>query len=77
LGLFFFPFRRRYSRLQRILPAFILAVLLGAMSGCGAPADTGGTPPGVYNVSVTSTFSGYGATLTHSAPFTLTVKSLF
>jgi len=70
-------FRRRSARLRRMLPAFILAALLGTMSGCGAPTDAGGTPPGVYNVSVNATFSGYGATLTHSAQFTLTVKSLF
>jgi hypothetical protein len=77
LGLFLFFYRRRSSRLRRMLPAFILAALLGAMSGCGAPTDAGGTTPGVYNVSVNATFTGYGATLTHSAQFTLTVKSLF
>lgn len=77
LGLLLFSFRRRSSRLLRMFPAFILAALLGAMSGCGAPTVTGGTPPGVYNVSVNATFSGNGATLTHSAQFTLTVKSLF
>jgi hypothetical protein len=77
LGLLLFSFRRRSARLRRMLPAFILAALLGAMSGCGAPTDAGGTPPGVYNVSVNATFSGSGATLTHSAQFTLTVKSLF
>jgi hypothetical protein len=77
LGLLLFSFRRRSARLRRILPAFILVALLGALSGCGAPTDTGGTTPGVYNVSVNATFSGYGATLTHSAQFTLTVQSLF
>ncbi len=40
-------------------------------------SDTGGTTAGVYNISVDATYSGYGATLTHSAPFTLTVESLF
>jgi hypothetical protein len=80
LALILIPFGipiRRSSRLRRMLPAFILAALLGAMSACGAPTDTGGTLPGVYNVSVNATFSGFGATLSHSAQFSLTVKSLF
>jgi hypothetical protein len=47
------------------------------MSSCSAPKDTGGTAPGVYNVSINATYSGYGATFTHSAQFTLTVQSLF
>ena len=76
LALILIPVRRRSSRLWRMLPVFILAVLLAVMNGCGAPNDTGGTPPGVYTISVDATFSGYGATLTHSAPITLTVKSL-
>jgi hypothetical protein len=71
------PFRRRSSRLLRMLSAFLLVALLAGITGCGAPSDTGGTPPGVYNISINATFSGYGATLTHSAQFSLTVKSLF
>ena len=71
------PFRRRSSRLRRILSVLALAALLAVMNGCGAPHDSGGTPAGVYKISIDATFSGFGATLTQSAPFTLTVRSLF
>jgi len=77
LALIFIPFRRRSSQLQRIFGAFSLAVLFAVMNGCGTPTDVGGTPPGVYNIVINATFSEYGATLTHSTVFTLTVKSLF
>jgi len=76
-ALIFIPFRRRSSRRRRILSVLVLGAVFVVMSGCGAPDDSGGTPPGVYNISVDATYSGYGATLTHSAPFTLTVHSLF
>jgi hypothetical protein len=72
------PFRRRSSRLRRLLSILALAAMLSVMNGCGGPNDqSGGTPAGVYPISVDATYSGYGATLTHSAPFTLTVQSLF
>jgi len=72
------PFRRRSSRLRRLLSLLAVAAVLSAMSGCGGPSDpSGGTPAGVYNISVDATYSGFGATLTHSATFSLTVQSLF
>ena len=74
---FAIPFRRRSAWLRRILSLFALAASLGVMSGCGAPNDAGGTPAGIYNIAIDATFSGYGATLTHGASFTLTVQSLF
>ena len=77
LALFLIPFRRVSRRLRRILSAVVLAALFTAMNGCGAPSDTGGTPQGVYTFLVSATYSGYGATLTQSANFTLTVKPLF
>jgi hypothetical protein len=70
-------FSRRSLRLRRMLSVVILGAALAAMSSCSAPKDTGGTPPGVYNISISATYSGYGATLTQSAQFTLTVRSLF
>ena len=77
LALILIPFGRRSLRLRSLLPVFVLAALLAVISGCGAPNDTGGTPPGVYNISIEATYAGYGATFTHSAQFTLTVQSFF
>jgi hypothetical protein len=77
LALILVPFRRMSRWLRRILSAIFLAALLTVMNGCGAPSDTGGTPQGVYTFLVSATYSGYGATITHSADFTLTVKPLF
>jgi hypothetical protein len=74
---FGFPFSRRSSRLRRMLIVVMLGVVFTVISSCSAPKDSGGTTPGVYNVSVSATYSGYGATFTHSAQFTLTVQSLF
>lgn len=80
LGLFVAPFGRRSSRLRRILGAFLLvalAITIAPINGCGAPKDTGGTPPAMYNISIDGTFSMSGYTQTHSSTVTLTVKSLF
>lgn len=71
------PFSRRSSRLRRMLSVAILGIAFAVMSSCSAPKDTGGTTPGVYVVSINATYSGYGATFTQSAQFTLTVQSLF
>ena len=71
------PFSQRSTRLRRMLSVAILGIAFAVMSSCSAPKDTGGTAPGVYNVSINATYSGYGATFTHSAQFTLTVQSLF
>jgi hypothetical protein len=71
-------FRRRRSLLAKMLGMFLVAGVLfaaaGMLTGCGSPTDTGGTPPGVYQVAVTATTTGSGTVLTHSAPVTLTVK---
>jgi parallel beta-helix repeat protein len=71
------PFNRRSSRTRCMLSIAILGIAFTVMSSCSAPKDSGGTTPGVYNVSINATYSGYGATFTHSADFTLTVQSLF
>jgi parallel beta-helix repeat protein len=71
------PFSRRSSRLRRMLFLVILGAVFAAISSCSAPNDSGGTTPGVYNIAISATYSGYGATFTHSAQFALTVKSLF
>ncbi len=71
------PFIPRSSRLRRMMFVIILGAAFAMMSGCGAPKDTGGTTPGIYNISISATYSGYGATFTHSTQFTLTVQSLF
>jgi hypothetical protein len=60
-----------------MLIVVMLGIVFTVISSCSAPKDSGGTTPGVYNVSVSATYSGYGATFTHSAQFTLTVQSLF
>jgi parallel beta-helix repeat protein len=70
-------FSRRSSRLRRMLIVIMLGIVFTVISSCSAPKDSGGTTPGVYDISVTATYSGYGATFAHSAQFTLTVKSLF
>ncbi len=71
--------RRRRGLLAKMLAVFLTANVLlaaaGMLAGCGSPTDTGGTPPGVYQVAVTATTTGSGAALTHSVPVTLTVKS--
>ncbi len=71
-----FPRRLRAPRAFLImLFGLLLAATLGA---CGGPGPAGGgTPPGVYNVAVTGTASQMDATLSHSVPIALTVKSFF
>lgn len=73
-------FRRRRGLLAKMLCVFLAANILiaaaGMLAGCGSPpGDTGGTPPGVYQVVVTAATTGSGTALTHSVPLTLTVKS--
>jgi Bacterial Ig-like domain (group 3)/Right handed beta helix region len=71
-GMFFLPRRRRFIWLATIL----MAVL--GFSGCGNnPQIAGGTPPGVYKVTVTAHTPASGPQLQHSVDLNLTVKSLF
>jgi len=75
MALLVLPFRLRRSR---FLMAALLMVGLGAVTGCGAGPVTGGTPPGVYNISVNATYAPNGqALVVQSAVVKLTVKSLF
>ncbi|MGH9585818.1 MAG: Ig-like domain-containing protein, partial [Acidobacteriaceae bacterium] len=72
--------RRRRGLLAKMLAVFLAVNILfaaaGMLAGCGAPPGAaGGTPPGVYQVSVTATTTGSGTALAHSARVTLTVKS--
>lgn len=70
----FLPGRRRRSILACVA---LLGVLLSA-GGCGSPAPiAGGTPPGVYSVTVTAAYPGQSPVIAHSAVLQLTVKSLF
>ena len=65
-------FRRR-RRFLSGLAVLLLAVAIG-ISACGSPSPiSAGTPPGTYHVAITAKASE----ISHSAPFTLTVKSLF
>jgi hypothetical protein len=72
LALFVLP---RRMRLTKVFLMMVLGMLLAStMGACGGPGPvTGGTPPGIYNVSVTGTASP----LSHSATVKLTVKSFF
>jgi hypothetical protein len=72
LALFVFPRRMRWPKVFLMM---LLGILLAStMGACGGPGPaTGGTPPGIYNISVTGTASP----LSHSATVKLTVKSFF
>ena len=71
-GLFLLPRRRRLVWLALIAAAFL------GFSGCGSsPQIAGGTPPGVYTITVIAQTSATGPQLQHSTNVTLTVKSLF
>ena len=70
------PFRLRRSRF--LLAALLMVGMGGIITGCGAGPVTGGTPPGVYSVSVNATYSANGqALVVQSAVVKLTVKTLF
>jgi Bacterial Ig-like domain (group 3)/FG-GAP-like repeat/FG-GAP repeat len=69
---------RRLRRRAILLSLLTLAIVTGAISGCGTTGPiTGGTPPGTYNVTIAATASQSGQTLSHSATVKLAVKSLF
>ncbi len=70
----FVPDRRRRSLFASLA---LLCVFLAA-GGCGSPTPiAGGTPPGVYPITVTAAYPGQYPVIEHSAVFNLTVKSLF
>jgi hypothetical protein len=76
-GLMLFVLPRRSLIRGWIVGLFAVCALLGITS-CGTPAPiAGGTPPGSYKIAITADDSVPGVQLEHSAPFTLTVKSLF
>ena len=73
LSFFLLPGFRRRRRFLSGLAVLLLAVAIG-ISACGSPSPiSAGTPPGTYHVAITAKASE----ISHSAPFTLTVKSLF
>lgn len=74
LAVFFVPRRWRRGLWMSLLRVFILTTL----SGCSSPSPiVGGTPPGIYQISITGTYTAPTPPLTHSAVAGLTVKSLF
>ncbi len=74
LVLFFLPRRQR----RRFLMLLLLAWAATTFSACGGVGTlAGGTPPGIYTITVTAQASNAGQQLAHSYPITLTVKSLF
>jgi hypothetical protein len=76
LALLMLPFRLRRSRL--LMAALLMVGMGGMLTGCGAGPVTGGTPPGVYNISVNATYTANGqALVVQSAVVKLTVKTLF
>jgi hypothetical protein len=79
LTLLLLPGSKRRRRFLANLSLVLLTIAASiGMTGCASPKPiTGGTPPGVYSVSVTATAPGGATALTHSAVVTLTVKSLF
>jgi hypothetical protein len=71
-AIFLLPRRRPFVWFALIVVAFL------GFSGCGSPPQiAGGTPPGVYTITVTAQTSASGPLLQHSTNLTLTVKSLF
>lgn len=75
--LLFFPLAGRRRRILRYFALLALAVVLAAVSACGAHPVAGGTAPGAYPIHVTGTYAADGQSISHSAAVTLTVKSLF
>jgi hypothetical protein len=66
-----------HLRGRKTLGAVLGVISLLGLSGCGAGPITGGTPTGVYNITVTGYFSQSGQTVVHSSTVQLIVKSLF
>ena len=70
--------KRRRSLLIGLSAVLLTVGLVTGTTGCGSENSiTGGTAPGIYQVSVTATATGSGPALAHSAVVTVTVKSLF
>jgi hypothetical protein len=79
LILLLLPGWRRRRGILLGLSLLLLAVGVPlAITGCASTNPiTGGTPPGIYQVSVAASTTGTGTTITHSSVVTLSVKSLF
>lgn len=74
LAVFLVPRRWKRGLWMSLLGVFILTTL----SGCSSPTPiVGGTPPGIYQISITGTYTAPTPPLTHSTVAGLTVKSLF
>jgi hypothetical protein len=64
-----------YNRGLAFAYLFLIACVLSSCGGgSGGNNGTGGTPVGMYNLTVTGTFSSGSTTLTHATKLTLVVK---